>query len=285
MKTNDLNFLFSYAGSVTEPEDLFSGRRLPLGFSLPDNILVFFHDFTASAPNSHSRHTLVIPLDEMIYYVEHQQVEMHLGELLYVPPFALRFLHPGSSGYRRLFITFEVNGLQHYLPRSGLFELTSEVLRSLRNFLRKFLTHSAEELAWALMQLLAQLSSAHLAIKAGETLPDVLLQVIDHIECDLATLGDVKQLAAQVGLSPSHLRALFRQHFGVPIGKYIAQKRADYAKYQLKNSNLTIGEIAQKSGFATIYVFSTFFKRNVGVAPLQYRKQVHASTKKAPGST
>ena len=97
MKTNDLNFLFSYAGSVTEPEDLFSGRRLPLGFSLPDNILVFFHDFTASAPNSHSRHTLVIPLDEMIYYVEHQQVEMHLGELLYVPRFALRFMHHGSS--------------------------------------------------------------------------------------------------------------------------------------------------------------------------------------------
>ncbi|MGI6356428.1 MAG: helix-turn-helix domain-containing protein [Lentisphaeria bacterium] len=269
---------------MTEPEDLFSGRRLPHGFSLPDNILVFFHDFTASAPNSHSRHTLVIPLDEMVYYVERQQVEMHLGELLYVPPFALRFLHPGSPGYRRLFITFEVNGLQRYLPRSGLFELTPDVLRSLQNFLRNFFTHSEEELAWALMQLLAQLSSAHLVIKAGEPLPEALLQAIDHIECDLAILGDVKQLAFKVGLSPSHLRALFRQHFGVPIGKYIAQKRADYAQYQLKNSDLTIGEIAQKSGFANIYVFSTFFKRNVGVSPLQYRTQMHAPAKKAHGS-
>ena len=214
----------------------------------------------------------------MVYYVERQQVEMHLGELLYVPPFALRFLHPGSPGYRRLFITFEVNGLQRYLPRSGLFELTPDVLRSLQNFLRNFFTHSEEELAWALMQLLAQLSSAHLVIKAGEPLPEALLQAIDHIECDLAILGDVKQLAFKVGLSPSHLRALFRQHFGVPIGKYIAQKEpitpVSTEKFRFDHRRNSPKKRPQIS-MSSVHFSSGMW----GVSPLQYRTQMHAPAK------
>ena len=143
MKNDDILFLKNYVRTVQEPENLFSGKRLPHGFALPDNILIFFHDFTSPAPDAHGRHTLVFPLEKMIYFVERQRIELVPGMMLYVPPFALRFLHPDSNGYGRFFITFEVKGEQPYLPEPGGFDLTDSNWQNLRVFLDEFNSGSA----------------------------------------------------------------------------------------------------------------------------------------------
>jgi AraC-like DNA-binding protein len=41
----------------------------------------------------------------------------------------------------------------------------------------------------------------------------------------------------------------------------------------LKDSELNISEIAYNLGFSDPLYFSKYFKKEVGVAPLQYRKQ------------
>ena len=50
---------------LEEPENLYEGVRLPPSFALPDNILLFYHDFCAPAPTAHRRYTLVFPLASM----------------------------------------------------------------------------------------------------------------------------------------------------------------------------------------------------------------------------
>src|SRR5574344_2361053 len=107
MNSDDLNLLYRKASALPEPENLFAGRRLPEEFRLPDNILVFFHDFINPMPNAHGRWTIVLPFDAMIYFLERSRVMLNPGDLLLIPPHTMRYLYPKSSGYRRLFITYE----------------------------------------------------------------------------------------------------------------------------------------------------------------------------------
>ena len=61
---------------------------------------------------------------------------------------------------------------------------------------------------------------------------------------------------------------------GISIGKFIAGKKVDFARYALRCTNMSVAEIAEEAGFANIYVFSTFFKRHTGVSPLRFRQQM-----------
>ena len=279
MKNDDFLFLKDYVRTVREPENLFSGTRLPANFALPDNILIFFHDFTSPAPDAHGRHTLVFPLEKMIYFVERKRVELAPGMMLYVPPYALRFLHPDSAGYGRFFITFEVGGAQPYLPEPGAFELTDEAWLKLRSFLNCFSAGVPDRVSVTLVDFFNSLPNIRKDAVSESGLPENLLRVIELIETSLSAVPDIAPLAVRAGLSESHLRALFRRYMGISIGKFISGKKIDYARFALSSSDLSIAEIAEGAGFANIYVFSTFFKRNTGISPARFRKQMQQQNK------
>ena len=56
-------------------------------------------------------------------------------------------------------------------------------------------------------------------------------------------------------------------------GKWLTQKRLEYAKRLLNTSNRNVNEIAFDSGFENLSHFSRIFKEKYGISPLQYRKK------------
>jgi len=65
----------------------------------------------------------------------------------------------------------------------------------------------------------------------------------------------------------------FAELFGITPGRWLAQKRLQYAQMLLQTSEKNINEIAYQSGFENNTHFSRVFKEKFGVAPLQYRKR------------
>lgn len=260
------------AKSLSEPENLFSGQRLPENFSLPDNILMFFHNFTAPAPNAHGRCTLVFPFDDMSYYVDRKQFSLSPGVVLFVPPYAVRFLHLNSAGYRRLFITFDDPQHQHYLPEAGAYRITDDMWEILKHFIACYQSGITEDSSIALMQFLRSLRSAHDTQEESHSLSRYIAKTVAYIENNIREGIGIVDIAEHTGLSESHLRMLFRKEMGISLGHYIAQKRLDTAKYRLLHSNMKLGDIAAECGFSNLFVFSAFFKKQIGVSPLRFRK-------------
>lgn len=275
MNSDLFSHLLRGARKLPEPENLFSGLRLPANLRVPDSVLVFFHNFTAPAPNSHGRHTLVIPFDEMTYYVDRRRLLLHPGELLFVPPFALRFLHPGSAGYRRLFITFELETPQTYLPRPAPRKIGGAAGRSLKQFLQLYRRSDATAASLELVRFLLCLepeSASPAENPPPERLPAAVGRAMEYIETHLATPFGVPEIAEAVHLSESRLRTRFRAAAGTSLGRYLAEKRLDAAKYALLHSDRRIAEIASGCGFSNVFVFGAFFKRHAGVSPLRFRR-------------
>jgi len=76
----------------------------------------------------------------------------------------------------------------------------------------------------------------------------------------------LNQLAAQVGLSPSRLRHLFRQGTGVSLGNYLRWQRLLSALRQ-SAEGLSLTEAAHAAGFADSAHLSRFFRASFGLKP------------------
>lgn len=79
------------------------------------------------------------------------------------------------------------------------------------------------------------------------------------------------QLSAMACMSKRHFCRVFRQTYNAAPIEYIIHLRIEQASNLLKNSNLSITEIALNCGFSDINYFSRCFSRNNGVSPTQYR--------------
>ena len=69
----------------------------------------------------------------------------------------------------------------------------------------------------------------------------------------------------------------FAEIFHSTPGKWLLQKRLDYARLLIASSQKNVNEIVYESGFESTTHFSRVFKERFGMAPLKYRKQLAAS--------
>lgn len=78
--------------------------------------------------------------------------------------------------------------------------------------------------------------------------------------------------AQKLGITHAHLCAVVKQTTGKTCVDIIAAMVIMDAKSQLKSTNLTIQAISDSLNFANISFFGKYFKRYVGMSPLEYRK-------------
>lgn len=80
----------------------------------------------------------------------------------------------------------------------------------------------------------------------------------------------LNEAAEAAGVNSTYLSYLFRQEMGIGFASYLLNLRLEHAKKLLKESDLKIWQIAEKSGFHDYHYFSKVFKKAVGMSPAQY---------------
>ncbi|MNH90492.1 putative response regulatory protein [compost metagenome] len=106
--------------------------------------------------------------------------------------------------------------------------------------------------------------------KDHKTIFDIAKYVENHYHEDL-TLQDI---ANQFYLSREYISRKFKQEFKVNLSDYLGKIRIDKAKMLLLNPHLRISQIADMVGYQDEKYFSKVFKKNEGLSPNEYRKQM-----------
>lgn len=84
------------------------------------------------------------------------------------------------------------------------------------------------------------------------------------------------ELAKKFGLSRSALCSAFQQRTGLPIHKYITQKRIEKAQILVRtHPELTMSHIATQVGYEDDSTFYRNFLKNIGMSPSAYRELCH----------
>ena len=80
-------------------------------------------------------------------------------------------------------------------------------------------------------------------------------------------------LAKEIGLNDFKLKRGFREVFGTTVLGYVQSLRLEQAQRLLRDTNLTVAEIASQVGYESIGHFRYLFKRQFGITPREYRQQ------------
>jgi len=94
------------------------------------------------------------------------------------------------------------------------------------------------------------------------------------IDKNYLTLRLPKQYAALLYITPNHLNALCNDLLGIPAGEVIRNRVILETKRLLVNHQLGIAEIASQLNFADNSYFTRFFKKQAGITPEEFRKQL-----------
>lgn len=104
----------------------------------------------------------------------------------------------------------------------------------------------------------------------NEIITKSLRYVAEHV-CQKLSVGAVAQ---EVGVSPSHLTALFHKTLQISPGEYIRRTKLEESKLMIKEGKMNFTQISDALNYSTVHHFSRQFKDKFGITPSEYAKAI-----------
>ncbi len=206
--------------------------------------------------------------------------ELVRGEgILFYPGDSIEARHRPEFPVRVFSVHFEMSSawgrwLKSQIPEFLQFHDLPRLESGIRHFLnlKNMKTSGCEE--WMLIQLTALLAQA--SLESGQRAPD-------RVELRLRELGQEiaarpgggwspEEQAKKCGMSLPQFNRRFRGVMGTSLARYVIVKRVDRACLLLKESVLSIQQIAEALGYADHYYFHRQFRQEVGKTPGDFRE-------------
>ena len=128
----------------------------------------------------------------------------------------------------------------------------------------------AQALTAHIVRQYGALSASRDASQADERIARAIAYIHDCLDRPL----DLETLAGVALMSPYHFAKAFKAATELPPHQFIIRERIEHAKNLLKASRTPIAEVAALVGDQTPSRFSQLFKRQVGVTPGVFRRQL-----------
>lgn len=98
--------------------------------------------------------------------------------------------------------------------------------------------------------------------------PEVFRYVAENIGSPLR----ISDIAARFFVSGNKLSKDFRAFTSIPVHQFIVHVKISIAQYELKRDDQSVREVARRMGFENDIYFFSFFRKNTGMTPLQWKK-------------
>ncbi len=106
-----------------------------------------------------------------------------------------------------------------------------------------------------------------------------LLRAKDRMDAASHEAWPVSRLARVSGVSAAHFARSFKQAFGVPPHRYLLTRRIERATALLRDTDLSVTEIAFQTGWGSLGTFGRTFRDITGESPSQNRARGQAAAR------
>jgi len=108
--------------------------------------------------------------------------------------------------------------------------------------------------------------------RLDERVHEAVLYISSHLDRPLS----VEELATQVQLSPSRLAHLFSEQLGIPPARFVELRRIERAQALLASTTLSVGAVAEATGFSSQFYFAHRYRALTGTTPSSWRARSRA---------
>ena len=154
----------------------------------------------------------------------------------------------------------------------GLDDAMQLTFRGLLDAVRLETTGAAPLAAAKAIEILARLQANVLPDATIPRLQEIVRQARLKLEEDPGSLPAVESLIASSGISRTHFFRTFKRQTGQSPYGYHLQFTIRRAGEMLRNSRLSVKQVAIALGFRNPYHFSKLFKKKTGMPPRHYRE-------------
>ena len=106
--------------------------------------------------------------------------------------------------------------------------------------------------------------------EVARALADTRRYMEEHLDEPLT----IPALSRRACLSATTFKEGFRRLYGLPVHAWLRRRRMERAAELLRSSSLSVLGVAQSVGYGSASQFTAAFRRQYGVTPAQYRKNV-----------
>lgn len=283
-----MNNLSYYALPAEAPLDIQAGSRrtdeAPLVVNCAGNFETRFAFQTDNTVGREDYYLMLILNGALRVARGEDEVLSPSGTLLMFPPhYHYRYAYDGNEPLRYLWVHFSGSHVEDYLARFGLAELplrqicsvTGEALSIFEDMFSEFRVGGAlrdAALGCHLERLLLALAmDDHTRQESAK--PCSLTRSLEYIDAHYTEAFAVTVLAKLERLSYSRYHDVFAAEMGCPPRQYIIRKRMEHACELLLGTDMGIAQIGVQVGYDDPSFFSKAFKKELGLSPLDYRRQ------------
>jgi AraC-like DNA-binding protein len=105
-----------------------------------------------------------------------------------------------------------------------------------------------------------------------ESVQEKLLQAKEILSNNLESPPSLSELSRQIGMNTFKLKKNFKDLFGVPVFKYLQNKRMSKAHQLLNQKELSVQEVAWEVGYSSLSSFSNAFTKKFGYRPSEIKQ-------------
>ena len=215
------------------------------------------------------------------YIVEGKDYILHAGEAMVIPMDSLYTQESFTTGpYVKQVLEIRGSLVKAYAAGLRLdtvrqfrlpdLEEISGRLRRIGKLLRENHSGDEPELIGQTHYLMSFFAGAG---KPVPSLPPLFYRIREEIENLLDRPFSVTELVRRTGASHSTMDRLMRRFQGVSCREYYLGRKMLAAEYLLKNTELSIKEIAYRLGCSSPFHFSNLFRERRGLSPSSFRER------------
>ena len=163
------------------------------------------------------------------------------------------------------FLAFKLSKKSQY-EISRLFTYMSSVWKTKRNnYLLKCKS--------IFYEILSEIKIENEQSYTNKNLTKIIEPSIDYMSFHYEDVNiSLESLAQLSGISTIYFRKIFFKVYKTSPIKHLINIRINKAKEFLRGDYISISDIAELTGFASVYTFSKTFKKETGLSPTEYRK-------------
>jgi len=207
----------------------------------------------------------------LLYRVNHKEVTVREGGFILMPPETRR--ERFALAEKTTYVSFNFTTDEPlFLPLTmenavgGDVRMMIYACNEINRDMSAYSTRCFEDMTSAILNALA----AFVSHSENSEITSEIIRFIHERYREPLTL---KKICDELAYSPTYCDAVFKKDVGVPIVRYLIDYRISKVKEFLIENVLSLGEIAEKTGFGECNYLSRQFRRRTGVSPLRFKKQ------------
>ncbi len=180
-------------------------------------------------------------------------------------PFKKIFLNLSGDFCKQLLLAYGLSG-KHFFDGNGLKPTFEKITHIISSDMPD--SEMQTTLQGIFVEIISKLSIATQETKHSEE----ALKLKNYLDSNISRLVSTAELAKTIFRSQDYCQKLFSREFGITPYAYQLERKMQTAKSLLADTDLSVGEIAEKLGYTDIHYFSNLFQKKCSCRPTEYRK-------------